>query len=186
MRRFPLAFLILGVLSLLAAGAVALAVLESPTVTATAAVHQGADETLGATRVAGEYTATYLPSEVISFVFSAPDTATETALTPKGTVKKRRSLVGTEATSFLQPVRVLSSLSDFVRQRDGSYVSTEPISHVLPKSKRAGITGTYRTTVRVTGDYVVGVALYVQGIEKGQQFSETIDYKITAVGGWRS
>lgn len=182
MRRFPVSFLLLGLLSLLAAGALALGVLESPTVTANVAVHNGAGETLHATRLVGVYTASYLPQEVISFVFTAPDKATEVARDSKGVVQRRRSVVGTTATSILQPVRVLTSLHNFSLQYNGSYVSTEPIAQLVPPSQRAAISGTYRTTVRLTGGYVVGIGLVIHAVEKGRPLRETIDYKLSSVG----
>lgn len=185
MRRFPLAFLILGVLSLLAAGALVLGVLESPTITANVAVHEGAGATLAATRVAGAYTASYLPDDIVSFVFSAPDKATEVARSPKGVVKKRRSVRGADATAILQPVRVLSRFDNFVQQPDGTYVSTEAITRLVPARERKEISGTYRTTVRLAGGYVVGVGLHIDAVEEGQRLSETVDYKLTAVGSWR-
>ncbi len=185
-RRFPLSFLLLGVLSLLAAGALALGVLESPTVTANVAVHNGAGETLHATRIAGVYTASYLPKVVISFVFTAPDKATEVARNSQGAVQRRRSVVGSTATSILQPIRVLTSLHNFTLQHDGSYVSTEPVAQLVPPSQRSAISGTYRTTVRLTGGYVVEVGLVIHAVEQGHRLSETIDYKLSSIGDWRS
>lgn len=184
-RRFPFAFLLLGLLGLLAAGALILGLFASPTLTANVAVHDGAGYTLGASRVAGKYTATDLQNDVISFVYTAPDTATEVARGPKGAVK-RRSVVGKEATSILSPIRELSTLHDFVEQQDGAYVSTEPITQLVPASERGEISGTYRTTVRIAGGYVVGIDLDIKAIEEGQPLDEVAAYKLTSVGSWRS
>ena len=85
MRRFPSAFLILGVLSLLAVGAVALGVAEAPTGT-TLAVHNGAGETLGASRVTGHYTASYLGTDVVSFRYVPGSASLVAASTAKSSM----------------------------------------------------------------------------------------------------
>lgn len=184
MRRFPVAFLILGVLSLLVAGAVVLGVAQAPTGT-DLAVHNGAGETLGATTVAGNYTASYLGSDVVSFVFTSPDSAIEEARGPRGAVKAKRSVTGANAVGLLEPVAVLLSIPRFT-QHGSVYESSEPVAELVPASERHAVSGTYRTSVSLAGGYVVGVRLAIKAVENGQKLAETVDYHLTRVGGWAS
>lgn len=184
MRRIPLAFVLLGILSLLSAGAVALGVWQAPT-SADLAVHNGAGETLSASRVKGHYTSTSLQGIVISFAYVAPDKATEVAKDRTGKVRGRRSVNGVSALSVLQPVRQLLGITNFV-QKGGDFVSTEPASSLVPLAQRAQVSGTYRTTVTLAGQYVVRVMLDLSAVDQGQRISQSVRYDLTRVGGWGS
>ncbi len=181
MRRFPLAFAILGVLSLLMAGAVALGVAQSPTST-DLAVHNGAGETLAASEVVGHYTASSLGSDVVSFVYT-PGAVTEVARSPKGTVKAKRSVTGKNAIAILQPVQQLLTIHHF-SQHGSTYRSSEPLADLVPARDRAAVSGTYRTAVQLSGGYVVNVRFAINAVERGQKVSETVDYRLTRVGSW--
>ncbi len=181
MRRFPSAFLILGVLSLLAVGAVALGVAEAPTGT-TLAVHNGAGETLGASRVTGHYTASYLGTDVVSFRY-VPGSASLVARTTGGKVQGRRSVSGSNAIGILEPVKALLTVTQFT-QHGSLYQSTEPIADIVPARQRATVSGHYRTAVRMAGGYVVSVKLVINAVQAGRQVGETVDYHLTRVGSW--
>lgn len=183
MRRFPLAFLILGVLSLLMAGAVALGVAQSPTTT-DLVVHNGAGETLGASEVVGHYTASSLGPDVVSFVYK-PGAATEVARGPHGAVKAKRSVTGASAAAILQPVQALLNIQNF-SEHGSVYRSTEPLADLVPASQRSLVSGTYRTEVQLSGGYVVGVHLAINAVEQGQKVSQTVDYRLTRVGSWEA
>jgi hypothetical protein len=173
----------MGVLTLLAAGAIALGVVQSPTST-DLQVHNGAGETLGASKVVGHFTASYLGADVVSFAY-APGAATEVARGPHGEVKARRSLSGSKAIGVLQPVQSLLSITNFTQQ--GSlFVSSEPVADLVPAAERSAVSGTYRTSVRLLGGYVVSVHLAINAVEGGQKVAETIDYHLTRVGSWEA
>jgi hypothetical protein len=176
-RRFPSAFLVLGVLSLLAAGAVALGVVQSPTTT-DLAVHNGAHETLAASQVDGHFTASYLGGDVVSFQYR-PGSTTELARGPHGAVKAKRTVRGANAVTILEPVQALLAIHHF-SQHGSLFESTEPAADLAPAGQRSLVTGTYHTAVRMAGGYVVGVSLAIHAKEGGQ----TIDYHLTRVGGW--
>jgi hypothetical protein len=181
-RRIPLAFVILGLLTLLAAGGAVLGALQAPTGT-DLAVRNGAGQTLLAQRVTGSYTTSQLNGVVVSFDFRAPDHASEKATGPKGKVEGRRSLIGPQASSVLDPVRQLLSLPKF--SAHGSlYQSVLPASVLVPLATRARVTGTYRTQVQLQGGYVVAVFVRIDASEGSQHIVETIEYRLSRVDAW--
>lgn len=184
MRRIPLAFAIVGLLGLLTGGAAVVGALQAPT-GADVTVHNAASQTLAADRVTGRYQASYLRGAVISFDYTAPDTATEEAKSSSGTVKGPRSVHGRQATSVLDPVRQLLSDSHF-SEHGSVYVSAKPAATLVPASQRAIVTGDLVTTVRTENGYVVGVVLVLSATEGPQRVSERVDYQLTRVGPWRS
>ncbi len=182
MRRTPVSFLLLGLLTLLAAGGAVLGALQAPTGT-DLAVRNGAGETLLAERVTGSYTTSQLNGVVVSFDFRAPDFASEKATGPHGKVEGRRSLTGPQAAGVLEPVRELLSLPEF--SAHGSlYQSTLPASTLVPVATRARVTGTYRTRVQLEGGYVVAVFVRIDASEGAQHIVETVDYRLSRVDGW--
>jgi hypothetical protein len=180
-RRLPLAFLILGILSLLMAGAVVLGVAQSPTTT-DLTVHNSAGETLGASRVLGHFTASYLGADVVSFDYT-PGAATEVAHGPHGAIKAKRTVTGAHAVGILEPVQALLTIERFTR-RGSLFQSTEPVADLVPTYERALVKGSYRTEVRIAGGYVVAVQLAINAVENGQKITETVDYHLTSVGSW--
>lgn len=182
MRRFPLAFLLLGLLSVLAAGAAVLGAFQAPT-GADLTVHNGAGQTLAANRVAGHYTTSELGTDVIWFVYLAPGKANEVARDAQGTVKARRTVTGSEAVGVLQPIRQLLSITNFT-QHGQVYVSTRSVATLVPSSQRSLVSGSYRTTVEVANGFVVDVSLAISATEAGQHLSEHLDYRLTRIGSW--
>lgn len=182
MRRFPLAFLLVGLLGLLAGGGAVLGAFEAPT-GADLAVHNGAGETLSANRIIGSYTASYFGGAVVSFDYDA-GTATEVARAKTGSVKGRRTVGGATAQTVLEPLQVLLAIPTFT-VHDGVYRSDQKASVLVPAGQRSGVTGTYRTTVQLTGGYVVTVRLAINAVERGRHITETIDYRLTSIDGWK-
>jgi hypothetical protein len=184
MRRFPLAFVLVGVLALLAAGGALLGAFEAPT-GADVAVHDAATDTLAASPLDGHYTASYLGADVVRFEFVAPDHATEVAGGPRGAVKARRSVSGSTATGILEPVHVLLTISGFIAH-GSTYQGTKTLRDLVPASERAGVSGVYRTTVEVADGYVVGVDVDIAATEEGRRISERVSYHLTRIGSWRA
>lgn len=182
MRRIPLAFVILGVLGLLAAGGLVLGVVQSPTPT-DLQVHNGAGETLLAGRVTGSYRASNLKGEVISFDFTAPDRATVVATKTNGTVAGRQNVHGTQATGVLEPVRALLSIHHFT-ERSGVFRSIEPAANLVAPNLRSQVTGTYEVAVRLGGGYVVQVNFRLNATEQGRHVHQTISYRLTRIDAW--
>lgn len=182
MPRFRLAFVLVGLVGLLAAGALVLALFQSPTASALA-VHNGAGETLSASRVVGQYTGSDLNGDVISFVFTAPDYATEVARGPHGALKGKRSVEGTTALGVLEPVRLLLSMTTF-RQEGSRYIGTIPLTDILPASERGLVSGSYDATAHITTGFVVALVVDIDATEAGHHLSERIRYRFEDVGSW--
>jgi hypothetical protein len=185
-RRFPLAFVLVGVMGLLAAGGAVLGAFQAPTGT-DLAVHNGAGETLQASRVVGTYTTSDSGGEVVSFVFDAPDHVFEEAIGSTGKVEARRHVSGGKASSVLSPVQQLLSLESF--SAHGSYYdNTRPASVLAPSAPRGSVTGTYLTRVELEGGYVVAIFLRIDAHidENGQRehVTETVKYNLSRVDGW--
>lgn len=183
MRRIPLAFAIVGLLGLVTGGAAVVGALQAPT-GADVTVHNDASQTLAADHVSGRYRASNLQGAVISFVYTAPDRATEEAKGPGGTVKGPRSVRGRQATSVLAPVRQLLS-DDHFTAHGSVYVSTKPAATLVPASQRSLVSGALVTTVRTENGFVVSVLLTLSATEGPQRVSEQVDYRLTRVGPWR-
>lgn len=177
-----MAFLLVGLLGLLAAGGLVLGTVQSPTPT-DLLVHNGAGETLAANRIVGTYTSSNLRGDVIDFVFTAPGSATEVAKTSSGTVAGHRTVGGATAVAVLQPVQALLSLHRFT-EHGGAYRSTKPAADLVPQAQRSQVTGTYVVQVRLEGGYVVQVNFRLDARDRGQHLVETLDYRLTRVGSW--
>jgi len=181
-RRIPIAFLLVGLLGLLAAGGAVLGAFEAPA-GADLAVHDGANQTLLADHVEGDYTSSQYAGLVISFDFVAPDHASEVATGPNGQAEGHRRLNGAAASGLLDPVRRLLSLGNFSTRGD-YYDSTEPASVLFAKPTRPHVTGTFRTLVQVETGYVVAVVLQVQAKDGTRQVAQSVDYRLLRVGTW--
>jgi hypothetical protein len=181
-RRFPLAFVLVGALGLLAAGGAVLGAFEAPA-GSDLAVHNGASQTLLATRVTGSYTTSQYAGLVISFDYRAPDHAVEVARGPGGTVEGRRSVTGGDAAGVLGPVRQLLGITNFSSQ--GAYYSSAQSASVLvPATTRTKVTGSYETRVQVSTGYVVAVFVKINAKDGTHHVHETMDYRLSRVGDW--
>jgi hypothetical protein len=180
-RRFPLAFLLVGLMSVLAAGGAVLGVFQAPT-GADLSVHNAAGETLEATRIVGSYTTSREPDTTISFVFTAPNHVLIKALAHTGKVEAREN-VTTQASGVLSPLRHLLSINAF--SVHGSYYQyTEPASKVLRPSLRSEVSGTYTWRVELEGGYVVGIFLHFDAKVESQHVTETEGFRLSRIDGW--
>ncbi len=182
MRRFPLSFLLVGLLGLLAAGGAVLGAVQAPTGT-DLAVHNAATATLTAARLTGTYTASNLNGDIVSFVYKAPGIATEVARTPQGVVKGRRSVQGRTATGLLAPIQDLLGITTFTA-KGGAFVSKEPAYVLASGSQRSKVSGTYRSVVHLDAGYVVSVLLTLNAVDQGQHIVATVHVRLTSVGSW--
>ncbi len=182
MRRFPLALVLVGALGLLAAGGAVLGAFQAPTGT-DLAVHNGAGQTLLATRVVGSYTSSELPGTTVKFDFTAPDHLVEKAVEKSGKVEGRRTVSGSEATGVLTPVRNLLSIRGF-SVHGAYYENTQPAANLVTPAERPDVTGTYRTRVELESGYVVGVFIRINAAEGTERVAETVDYRLSRIDGW--
>jgi hypothetical protein len=182
MRRFPFAFLLVGLLGLLAAGGAVLGAFQAPTGT-NLAVHNDAGETLLAEHLSGSYSSTATSGTVISFRFTSPDRLYEVARGPSGTVEGKRTVTGASANAVLGPLRQLLSIPQY-SAKGSTYHSSEPASVLVPPAQRQFVTGTYRTTVELAGGYVVGVVERIDASEHGQHIVDEVTYRLDQVDSW--
>lgn len=182
MRRFPLAFVLVGVMSLLAAGGAVLGAFEAPT-GVDLAVHNGAGETLQASRVVGAYTSSQLSGSVISFSFTAPDHLTEKLIGTSGKIEQHQKVTGSRATDVLAPVRALMSIDAF--SAHGAYFdNTQPARNLVAPSQRAAVSGTFTTKVQLQDGYVVDIFDHVDVKQGTQHITETASYRLSRVDAW--
>jgi hypothetical protein len=182
MRRPPLAFLILGVLSLLAVGAALLGVAQAPT-GADVAVHNAAVNTLSVNQVVGHVTATGLGKYTVDFTFVAPDQATEVEKAPGGAVKAGGKVSGDTAAALLNPIRDALDTTGF-SGKGPKYVTTTVQS--LADGANGTVAVTARTTVLLDSGYVVGVAVRRSATVRGRHVVTTVAYTYTRVGSWEA
>lgn len=182
MRRIPLAFLLVGMLTVLAAGGAVLGAVFAPTPTELA-VHNGAGETLDAAHIIGVYTSSNLGGDTVNFNFRAPDHATFVAKTATGTVVKRAHVHGSAATGVLDPVRALLSLKRFT-QHGSVYRNVRPVADLVSPSQRSKVSGSYQVAVHMAGGYVVQVDVRLDATDQGKQVTQTLDYRLTRVDSW--
>lgn len=182
MRRFPLAFVLVGVMGLLAAGGAVFGAFQAPT-GVDLAVHNGAGETLLAGRVVGAFTSSQLAGTIISFDFTAPDHVTEEAIGLTGKVEGRQKVAGSRASEVLDPVRALLTVKKF--SVHGSYYdNTQPARNFVAPSERSAVSGTYSTRVQLAGGYVVSIFERIDLKEGSRHVTETADYRLSRVDGW--
>ncbi|MGH9089475.1 MAG: hypothetical protein ACRDYZ_15435 [Acidimicrobiales bacterium] len=183
-RRFLLPHLILGVLSLLAAGAAISSVLVWAPTGTDLAVHNAAGAVLHATTVVGKYTQTTLRGETINFAYHAPDRVTAHFSGPvKGVSHAPQSTTGAAAKNVLSPVSELTTLKGF-NGHGSLYLVAETIKQLVAPTQRAAITGTFRAVATVTTGYVVRVQEHIAAKQGGRQITDHIDYRLNRVDGW--
>ncbi len=174
--------LILGLLSVLSAGAVALGLLLAPA-TADLTVHNGAGETLLAPSVTAYYTVSS-PRATYRIKYTAPDRLTETLLSrgPGSRPLRSVSLRGSQASRALQPFDQLQRITGFTPVGAG-FVARQSASTLVPADERTQVSGTVSYAATLHSGYVVGVTESYRvttpsGVERG-----TDHYRITRLGG---
>ncbi|MGH8989658.1 MAG: hypothetical protein ACRDXC_13870 [Acidimicrobiales bacterium] len=181
MRRFPLAVLLVGVMSLLAAGGAVLGAFQAPT-GVDLAVHNAAGETLLADRVVGAYTTTQLAGTVISFDYTAPDHLSVEAVGTSGKVEERQKVTGAKATSVLAPLQDVLSLEGFTPR--GSYYDHTKTARRPASSSQVALSETAHTQVQLAGGYVVAILRSIDVKEGSHHLTETADFRLLRVDGW--
>lgn len=184
MRRVPLAFVLLGVMSLLAAGALTLGILQSPT-GATTFVHNDALATLSAPSVAGQVSeGSRSGGTQVTALFTytaAARRGTETARS--GSVGPRtRTFTGARAVQLVSPITEILTLSGF-SGRGATFVLTATVASIVPARERPLVRGTFSEVVTASGGYVVAVVETYHVIELGHRVDARIDYRLRRIGG---
>ncbi len=177
-RRSPVPHLILGVLTVLALGAVALGLVLAPT-TADLTARNGAGETL----LAGNVTAvvTQPGSPVLRAVYIAPDYGHLSTL--KGAQSK--TLHGPQAKGLLSPLTKVLQVTSFTQSRPSVYVGTVPLDKLLSPAQAAAVQGTFTVTATVSNGYVVKVVEQANLRAGTRRTTSGLTYRITTVNGWR-
>lgn len=188
-RTSPLAWLVLGVLGILTAGAVALGLLEAPA-SAALAVRNAAGETAMAsrlaatfsTRVSGASSAIGASNETAAghFTYTAPDRLTVTGRTfaPGGLSSPATTnhLKGAAAQQALQPLRLVQHINNFHKQ-GSAYIGSANIS----SGGRA--LGTLVATVRVNNGFVVLLDTDYRLMTSAGLATERATYRFHEIGG---
>lgn len=174
--------LLLGLLTVLTAGAIALGLLLAPA-TPDLTVHNGAGETLLASSVTAYYSLSS-PRATYRIEYTAPDRLTETLLAggPGSRPVRSVSIKGSQASRALQPFDQLQRITGFTPAGAG-FVAKQSASTLVPVSERTEVSGTVSYTAAVHSGYVVSVieSYHVttpSGVEQG-----TDHYRVTHIGG---
>jgi hypothetical protein len=177
-RRSPVPHLILGILTVLALGAVALGLVLAPT-TADLTARNGAGEV----QLAGNVTAVIAQpnSPLLRAVYVAPDFGRLSTL--KGA--RSRTLPANEAKTLLAPVGRVLQVTSFTEVRPSVYVGTVPLDKLFSPAEVASIHGTFTVTATVSNGYVVRVVERPNLRSGAQRTTSTLTYRITTVNGWR-
>jgi hypothetical protein len=174
--------LILGLLTVLTAGAVALGLLLAPA-TSDLTVHNGAGETLLASSVTAYYSLSS-PRTTYRIEYTAPDRLTETLLAggPGSKPVRSVSIKGSQASRALQPFQQLQRITGF-NPAGARFVAKQSASTLVPANERTEVSGTVAYSAGLTSGYVVSVTesydvTTPSGAERG-----TDHYLVTSIGG---
>lgn len=174
--------LVLGLLTVLSAGAVALGLLLAPA-TPDLTVHNGAGETLLTTSLAAYYSLSS-PRATFHIVYRAPDRLTETLLAAGAGSRPLRSVTvkGSQAAKGLQPFDQLQRITGFTPV-GSAFVARQPASSLVPPSEATQVSGTVVYAATVSGGYVVGLTESFRvttpsGVESGVDH-----YRVVRIGG---
>ncbi len=151
----PLA--VLGVLTLLAAGAVVLGLFQAPK-TPNLVVHNGAGEAILAKQLTIVFT-TPATTQREAIDYQAPQTAVVRIY--NGSTVLRRTVVRSPQVpvQIFQPFRELQTVNNFQAAPANRFVGTFPAADLVPPNERAFVTGTVHATATVTNGYVVRLRL---------------------------
>ncbi len=190
-RRSPVPHLILGVMTVLAIGAVILGLALAPN-TSVLTVHNGAGTTLLANQVT-VVVSEPSSSERILITYVAPDYAKETLLSggSAGVGHPSRTYHGAQAKTLgdrvLQPVSELQKMTAFVKTGTGSatrYTGRLPASELVPANEAHLVSGHLTAIAQVTNGYVVRVTEKANLTTPAGTTKETIHSLFTKVDGW--
>jgi hypothetical protein len=174
--------LVLGLLTVLAAGAVALGLLLAPA-TPNLAVHNGAGETLLAPSLTAYYSSSE-PRATVRIVYTAPDRLTESLLAhgPGSRPVRSVTIKGSRAVKALQPFEQLQQITGFTA-RGARFVAVQQASALVPADEASQISGSVVYSAALSGGYLVDVldrfrVTTPSGTERG-----TDHYRVTSIGG---
>lgn len=186
MRRDSWApFLILALLVGLAAGGAALGLSQAPP-GADLAVHNGAGETVAASRITAYYTPRTAP-ELIRIDYSSTGQSTETLVRggPPGRPPEVRHVPAAQAKQLLTPVSQLLDVKGFTRV-GSAYHGSQPVATLLHTAREAAvISGTVRYKATVINGYVVDVTQSASLRTPRGTATEGGHYHITEISGWK-
>lgn len=174
--------LVLGVLTLLAAGAIVLGLVLAPT-TADLTVHNGAGEILLAPSLTAYYRSVN-PPETLRIAYTAPDRLEETLLSagPGSKPVRSRTIKGSRAAAALKPFDQLLTITGF-SPVGSHFVAVAPFATFVPSSEAQLVSGSVTFVTTVRGGYTVGVTERSRvktpnGTQRG-----TFVYTVTSVDG---
>lgn len=174
--------LVLGLLTVLAGGAVALGLLLAPA-TPDLAVHNGAGETLLAPSVTAYYSST-APQATVRIVYTAPDHLTESLLARGPGSRPVRSITikGPRAVKALQPFQQLQTITGFTA-KGARFVAVQQAATLVPANEAGQISGTVAYSAALDGGYLVDVldrfrVTTPNGTQRGVDH-----YRVTSIGG---
>ena len=144
---------ILTLLSLLAAGAVVLALYEAPR-TPNLVVHNGAGELALANQVTLRFASTS-SSAVETITYRAPDRASVLVVNGGQVITRRSVRDPTVATQLFGPFRFLLKVNGFAAAQGGRFIATLPASQVVAPSQAASVRGSVHLTATVRGGVLV-------------------------------
>lgn len=175
--------LVLGLLTVLAAGAVALGLLLAPA-TPDLTVHNGAGETLLAPSLTAYYSSVSPSRETVRVQYQAPDRMTETLLAagPGSRPLRSRTITGSQAAKILQPFDQLLKITGFT-PAGGRFVGQQPASTLVPAAEASQVSGIVRYDVQVSGGYVVDVTESYRVTTPAGAQRGVYRYQVTSVGG---
>lgn len=181
--RLPL--LVLGLLTILAAGAVVLGLLQAPP-TADLTVHNALGETTQASSLVYYVTATTAPGEVARIAYrSSPATATETLFTggAHGRAVRRKTVTGPLARrDALQSLTKIESVTGF-SPVGPAFVATQSASTLVSPAERHEVSGSLGYTATVRGGYLVGLVARFHIVTPDGTQTGTDRLRVTNVGG---
>jgi hypothetical protein len=177
--------LIVGVLTILTAGAVVLGLAQAPR-TANLTVHNGAGETVNAPSLTAVYSSSS-PAETVRVVLRAPDRVTESLLEggPAGAPVRTITEAGSGAVRrALAPLGGLLAVTGFTA-RGSAFVATRSASTLVAPDEASQVSGSIQYTATVSGGYLVGLTERYHVTVPGGTESGTDRYQITRIGGQR-
>ncbi|MHB1584443.1 MAG: hypothetical protein ACYCU7_00965 [Acidimicrobiales bacterium] len=186
--RRLLPFLLLGALSLLAAGGLVLGLVEAPAA-AELAVHNATGETLAAGSFTADLTAsqsTLASPASLHFSgrleYSKPDTVRIVRLGPAVAGPSSVTFTGARAAGYLSALTDLGRFSHF-RQHGPTYTASLPVSRFVPAVEARLVHGSYQVAVTIGGNRVTALAERVVLITPTGTTRETLRYVFRQIDG---
>lgn len=186
--RRLLPWLLLGLLSVLAVGALVLGLVEAPAA-ADLAVHNATGETLSASSFSADISALAGPAGAPAAArflgridYTAPDTVRVSHIAGRTTGPAAITLTGPRARNYLGPLTALRRFSDF-RRVGATFTASLPVARFVPPLEARLVHGTYRVAITVGGNRVTAVTEQVLLITPSGTTRQTVRYVFLEIGG---